>query len=114
MIKSYHKNNIKSIITQFFFSHRLIMEANKMNYSTRYCPGCSQNLRPFSCCCNDFLNHNCCNSSQNWQRCQPCHNNCHNWHNQCNCNQRYDYNQPCTNNNLLFFMTGYLLAKNCK
>ncbi|MGN1201046.1 MAG: hypothetical protein ACI4R8_02130 [Candidatus Caccovivens sp.] len=59
-----------------------------MNYTTRYCPGCYQDLRPCGC------NPPC-----------PCRPHCR--------PPRCDFGCGQTNE-LLFFAIGYLFAKNCK
>ncbi len=66
------------------------MEANKMNCSTRYCAGCYQDLRPFSNCCPPM------------QPCRP------------PCPPACPQNVCIDTTNLLFFMAGYIISKNCR
>lgn len=68
------------------------MEANKMNYTTKYTPGCSQNLRPF-CDCYCSEHHNIC--------CRP------QYSPQCG------YHQCLNGTNVLYFLLGYYISKNC-
>ncbi|MBP3619274.1 MAG: hypothetical protein J6J24_01290 [Clostridia bacterium] len=66
-----------------------------MNYTTKYCPGCYQTLRPFSNCCPQN-NNPCALPKSNTNRCQQTH---------CNC-------CGLTCQNLIFFIAGTIFSNN--
>lgn len=106
--------------------HPCCIWRQKMYLTTRYCPGCSQDLRPFSDCWNDcgYHRHSHCNCQFpcDWN-CQPscdCHRPCRPPCHHPICPPRCDCrphssplcgcNQFCGSDNILYFAIGYLIA----